>query len=63
MTILDVGCACGGLGIALQEGFSPDIQYTGIDPDPKAIKFGKDNFPHLELIDGHFPQDIPAEKR
>lgn len=63
MTILDVGCACGGLGIALQHEYFPDIQYTGIDPDPNAIKFGKNKFPHLELITGYFPQDISAEKR
>lgn len=35
-SILDVGCACGGLGMALNEKFSID-SYTGVDVNKDAI--------------------------
>lgn len=36
-TILDVGCGCGGLGLALKEQFS-NINYTGVEINDKAAK-------------------------
>lgn len=38
--ILDLGCACGGLGIALKEKFGV-INYTGIELNPQAISTAK----------------------
>src|SRR3972149_11656439 len=35
-TILDVGCAMGGLGLALSERFSVE-RYVGVDINPQAI--------------------------
>lgn len=39
-TILDVGCACGGLGMALHEKFGIR-QYFGIDINTRAIEIAK----------------------
>lgn len=38
--ILDVGCACGGLGLALSERFSLN-SYTGVDINEEAIEWAK----------------------
>lgn len=39
-TVLDIGCGCGGLGVALNEKFN--IQsYTGVDINSAAIEVGK----------------------
>ncbi len=40
--ILDVGCACGGLGAALSEKFIFD-SYTGIDINKNAIEWARNN--------------------
>lgn len=40
--VLDVGCACGGLGKALRGRFRLD-SYTGVDIHAKLIKFAEDN--------------------
>lgn len=65
MSILDVGCACGGLGAALRDKFliNDSIDYTGIDPDSIAIKYGKKSFPYLKLFEGYFPEDMPCNKK
>lgn len=39
-SILDVGCACGGLGMALNERFSIE-SYTGVDVNKDAILWAK----------------------
>jgi 2-polyprenyl-3-methyl-5-hydroxy-6-metoxy-1,4-benzoquinol methylase len=52
--VLDIGCACGGLGKALSEEFNIS-RYTGIDINKQAIEWAKNNnrlpIPH-EYIDG-----------
>lgn len=40
--VLDIGCACGGLGVALSERFGLN-SYTGIDIDKDAIGWAKKN--------------------
>ncbi|HMH50518.1 MAG TPA: class I SAM-dependent methyltransferase [Candidatus Acidoferrum sp.] len=36
-SVLDAGCAAGGLGLALQERFSTLDRYVGVDVNPQAI--------------------------
>ena len=62
MTILDIGCASGGLGAVITNSIEPGIKYTGIDFDCRAIEFGKENFPELQLIRGVYPEDIGESK-
>jgi SAM-dependent methyltransferase len=62
MTVLDIGCASGGLGAALRTSVQPSVQYTGIDIDEKAIELGNKTFPDINLIHGKFPEDVPDTK-
>ena len=49
--VLDIGCGCGGLGLALAEKF--DIScYTGIDINSAAVAVGKKLNPKATLIEG-----------
>ena len=49
--VLDIGCGCGGLGLALNEKF--DIScYTGIDINAAAIEAGRLLSPSSNLIHG-----------
>ncbi len=43
MTVLDVGCAAGGLLHALRERWQGDIDYTGVDINAEAIATGRDD--------------------
>ena len=47
-TILDVGCACGGLYNALKESYN--INYTGIDIVDESIIIAKNKFPESDFI-------------
>lgn len=50
-TVLDIGCGCGGLGIALNERF--DVQsYTGVDINSAAIEVGKQMALRSTLMSG-----------
>ena len=49
-TILDVGCACGGLYNALKESYN--INYTGIDIVDESIIIAKNKFPECDFICG-----------
>ena len=49
--VLDVGCGCGGLGLALNEKFGVSL-YTGIDINLAAIEAGKKLSPSSNLICG-----------
>lgn len=40
ISVLDVGCGCGGLGIALNEEFGV-LKYSGLDIHPGAIQLAK----------------------
>ncbi|EOQ98243.1 ribosomal protein L11 methyltransferase-like protein [Leptospira wolbachii serovar Codice str. CDC] len=48
ISVLDLGCGCGGLGIALKERFGVE-DYTGIDIQNEAIELGKSLQPHANL--------------
>ncbi|TGL60412.1 class I SAM-dependent methyltransferase [Leptospira jelokensis] len=48
-SILDLGCGCGGLGIALQEKFGIE-DYTGIDIQEDAIRLGKVMRPNANIF-------------
>ena len=63
MSILDVGCAAGGLGTALLDSVSSGINYTGIDPDEEAIILGRQADPRLGLVSGHFPEDYKSDRK
>jgi SAM-dependent methyltransferase len=39
-TVLDIGCGCGGLGLALRERFSVQ-DYTGVEINPQAAAAGR----------------------
>lgn len=60
ISILDIGCAAGGLGHAVMTSVEKNIQYWGIDPDKRAIDYGRRHFPDLNFIEGWFPDDLPA---
>lgn len=49
--VLDIGCGCGGLGLALDEKFGIS-SYTGIDINSKAINVGRHLRPSSNLIAG-----------
>lgn len=47
--ILDDGCASGAMANEISKIF-PKAKITGIDVYDKAIKFGKTNYPHINLM-------------
>lgn len=61
-SILDIGCGCGGLGLALQEQFNIS-NYTGIEINTQAAKFAQELNPVAEIICADFlelePQKLP----
>jgi len=50
-TILDIGCGCGGLGLALSEKFFL-TNYVGVDINSEAVRLGKQLNPSASLICG-----------
>ena len=53
--VLDIGCGCGGLGLALNEKFEI-MSYTGIDINSSAIEAGRElslssNLIHGDILD------------
>jgi SAM-dependent methyltransferase len=53
--ILDIGCACGGLGIALRDKFSIK-NYTGVEINKDAANYAKTNNPKFQILIGDFLQ-------
>ena len=51
--ILDVGCACGGLGMAIREKYGLN-NYTGIEINPQAADYAKKINPEFKIISGDF---------
>ena len=51
--VLDVGCACGGLGIVLKEKFNIK-NYTGIEINHQAAQYAKNLNPDFQIIEGDF---------
>jgi precorrin-6B methylase 2 len=50
-TVLDIGCGCGGLGLALRERF--DIRnYTGVEINPAAAAAGRVMNPDARILCG-----------
>ena len=60
-SVLDIGCACGGLGKALSDEFNIS-QYIGIDINKEAINWAKKNnilnIPHQYIADDILNIDI-----
>jgi SAM-dependent methyltransferase len=50
-TVLDVGCGCSGLGIALREQFGVEY-YTGVEINAAAAKAGRAINPKVNIING-----------
>lgn len=49
--ILDIGCGCGGLGLALRDRFGVE-HYTGVEINPLAVDAGRAMNPAAELLCG-----------
>lgn len=56
-SLLDVGCACGGLGLALQTRFKLN-RYTGIDINKEAIQTAREIKDQLKIPNDFFCGDI-----
>jgi len=52
-SILDVGCGCGGLGLALRDRFG-FLDYTGIEINVQAAKHAKELNPRAQIECGDF---------
>jgi SAM-dependent methyltransferase len=50
-TVLDIGCGCGGLGLALRERFGVR-RYTGVDINPQAAAAGSAMNPDARIVCG-----------
>ena len=50
-TILDIGCGCGGLGLALQEQYGVE-NYTGVEINPSAAEAGRVMNPQAHILCG-----------
>jgi SAM-dependent methyltransferase len=50
-TILDIGCGCGGLGLALRERFGVR-KYTGVEINPQAAAIGSTMNPDARILSG-----------
>lgn len=55
-SVLDIGCASGGLYGALS-GMVSGISYTGIDINPTSIELGKKRYPTGRFICGDYASD------
>ena len=49
--ILDIGCGCGGLGLALRDQFGVDC-YTGVEINPQAAEAGRQMNPRADITCG-----------
>ena len=59
ISILDIGCAAGGLGNALVTKYSATkINYTGVDINPNSISTGLVKFPSLKLSCSDFIEKL-----
>lgn len=52
--ILDIGSACGGLGLALEERFGEIASYTGVEFNPQAVITANELNPAALFISGDF---------
>ena len=51
--VLDIGCGCGGLGLALRERFEAG-RYTGVEINPKAAASARRLYPEARILSGDF---------
>lgn len=51
LRILDIGCGCGGLGLALRDQFGVE-HYTGVEINPLAAEAGRAMNPAAEILCG-----------
>jgi len=62
--VLDIGCGCGGLGLALQERFGAD-RYTGIEINHEAAASARQLNPRARILSGDFldldAKELPPE--
>lgn len=58
-TVLDLGCGCGGLGLALKERFGV-ADYTGVEINEQATQTGRELYPEACMINADVLA-IPAE--
>ncbi|TGL68295.1 class I SAM-dependent methyltransferase [Leptospira kmetyi] len=49
--VLDIGCGCGGLGLALKEKFGLE-KYTGVEINVQAAEAGRTMNPNAEILCG-----------
>lgn len=61
-TVIDMGCACGGLGNALKEHFGITA-YTGVDINQSCIERGKELYSWADLHSGDFLDIAPSLMR
>jgi SAM-dependent methyltransferase len=54
-TILDIGCGCGGLGLALRERFGVE-HYTGVEINPLSAEAGRAMNPQARILCGDILQ-------
>jgi SAM-dependent methyltransferase len=60
--VLDMGCACGGLGAALRERFG-DLAYTGVELNAECVAEGRRLHPWAQLVAGDFLEVQPGLAR
>ena len=53
LSVLDIGCGCGGLGLALKERFGVS-KYTGVEINQQATKTAKKLNPQAKIYEGDF---------
>jgi len=51
--MLDIGCGCGGLGLALAERFGAR-RYTGVEINPQAAASASHLYPNARILSGDF---------
>lgn len=61
-TILDVGCGCGGLGLALRAQFGVQ-SYTGVEINPQAADAGRKLYPGAHILCGDVLDLLEGELR
>lgn len=59
-TVLDIGCGCGGLGLALREQFGVE-NYTGVEINERAAHLGRELNPQARLLCGDILDLSPNE--
>lgn len=59
-SVLDIGCGCAGLGLALKERFGTTA-YTGVEINSRAAESGRVLYPESRIFDADI-LDIPEEE-